>query len=81
MDPSAKKVLDEALKLREEVLALYRKVRGPEHPETLVAMTTLANSYSAAGRPDDAKALLKSNANPAPAKPCATSTISSTVHR
>ncbi|HXJ58398.1 MAG TPA: tetratricopeptide repeat protein, partial [Verrucomicrobiae bacterium] len=38
---------DEALKLREEVLTLRRKVSGPEHPETLSAMQNLAISYDA----------------------------------
>ena len=37
---------DEALKLREEVLALSRKVNGPEHPDTLGAMNNLAISYA-----------------------------------
>jgi hypothetical protein len=32
------------------VLALYRKALGPEHPETLGAMTNLASSYSDSGR-------------------------------
>ncbi len=45
---------DEALKLREEVLALRRKVLGPEHSDTLWAMTNLADSYGAAGRKDEA---------------------------
>jgi tetratricopeptide (TPR) repeat protein len=45
---------DDALKMSEEVLALYRKVNGPEHPETLVAMFTLTFSYSAAGRKGEA---------------------------
>ena len=35
---------DEALKLREQVLALRRKVNGPEHPATLMAMDNLADS-------------------------------------
>jgi tetratricopeptide (TPR) repeat protein len=45
---------DEALKLREEVLPLRRKVLGPEHPETLNIMNNLANSYFAAGRHEEA---------------------------
>ena len=45
---------DEALKLREEVLALCRKVNGPEHPDTLGAMHNLAVSYDDAGRRDEA---------------------------
>ncbi len=45
---------DEALKLREEVLALSRKVLGPEHPDTLGAMRNLAISYLDAGRKDEA---------------------------
>jgi eukaryotic-like serine/threonine-protein kinase len=45
---------DEALKLREEVLALYRKVLSPEHPDTLRAMRNLAISYESANRRDEA---------------------------
>jgi tetratricopeptide (TPR) repeat protein len=45
---------NEALKLQEQVLPLLRKVNGPEHPETLVAMHNLASSYSDAGRLDEA---------------------------
>jgi tetratricopeptide (TPR) repeat protein len=44
----------EALKLREEVLTLSRKVNGPEHADTLMAMGNLADSYAAAARPDEA---------------------------
>ena len=35
--------------MREEVLALSRKVNGPEHPDTLGAMNNLATSYLDAG--------------------------------
>jgi tetratricopeptide (TPR) repeat protein len=45
---------DEALKLREKVMALRRKVSGPEHPDTVSAMKNLATSYSEAGRQDEA---------------------------
>jgi tetratricopeptide (TPR) repeat protein len=45
---------DEAMKLQEEVLALRKKVSGPEHPATLTAMANLAFSYSEAGRRDEA---------------------------
>ena len=45
---------DEAFKLREEVLTLFRKVRGPEHPDTLKAMGHLAYSYSETGRKNEA---------------------------
>ncbi len=45
---------DEALKLREEVLPLRRRVSGPEHPDTLWAMHDLATSYDEAGRRDEA---------------------------
>ena len=48
---------DAALKLREGVLALYRKVSGPEHPDTLTAMGNLAQSYANAGRQDEANKL------------------------
>ena len=43
---------DEALKMREEVLPLRRKVNGPEHPDTLAAMHNLADSYFEAVRGD-----------------------------
>jgi tetratricopeptide (TPR) repeat protein len=46
--------LDEALKLREEVLTLSRKVNGPEHVNTLGAMANLAASYANAGRREEA---------------------------
>ena len=36
------------------MLALRRKVLGPEHPDTLRAMNNLAISYSDAGRRDEA---------------------------
>jgi tetratricopeptide (TPR) repeat protein len=45
---------DEALKLREEVLALSRKVLGLENPYTLVAMQNVADSCLDAGRRDEA---------------------------
>jgi tetratricopeptide (TPR) repeat protein len=45
---------DEALKLREEVLTLRRKVSGAEHRDTLWSMGDLANSYHDAGRRDEA---------------------------
>ena len=44
----------EALKLREQVLPLYRKVLGPEHPDTIGAMNALAYSYQKADRQDEA---------------------------
>jgi tetratricopeptide (TPR) repeat protein len=50
---------DEALKLREEVLALSRKVLGPEHPDTLKAMINLANSYFDTCRRDEEIKLLE----------------------
>jgi tetratricopeptide (TPR) repeat protein len=45
---------DEALKLREEVLALRRAKLGPDHPDTIRSMADLANSYARAGRRDEA---------------------------
>ena len=44
----------EALKMREELLALSRRVNGPEHPNTLLAMGNMARSYVNAGRWDEA---------------------------
>jgi len=40
----------EALKLREETLALRKAKLGPDHPSTLLSMNNLANSCSALGR-------------------------------
>jgi serine/threonine protein kinase len=45
---------DEALKTREEVLALSRKALGPENRETLLAMNNLAASYADAVRWNEA---------------------------
>ena len=39
----------EALKLREETLALMKAKLGPDHPDTLTSMNNLANSYAAPG--------------------------------
>jgi tetratricopeptide (TPR) repeat protein len=44
----------EALELLEEVLAIRRRVSGPEHPDTLWVMYDLAISYDEAGRRDEA---------------------------
>jgi len=44
----------EALKLREETLALQKQKLGPDHPHTLLSMYNLAHSYSAAGRAAEA---------------------------
>ena len=41
---------DEALKLREEMLALRRKVSDPQHPNTLKVMNNLATSYARTAR-------------------------------
>ena len=49
---------DEALKLREEALAGYRKVSGPEDPSRLKAMLSLAISYRGANRLEEALKLL-----------------------
>ena len=40
----------EALKLREETLALRKAKLGPDHPDTLTSMNNLAVSYAALGR-------------------------------
>jgi tetratricopeptide (TPR) repeat protein len=45
---------DDALKLRAEVVAVRRKVLGPEHPSTLHAMQDLTHSYDETGRQDEA---------------------------
>ena len=44
----------DALKLREETLALQKAKLGPEHPNTLASINNLANSYAALGRQADA---------------------------
>src|SRR5262249_38311267 len=51
---------DEALKLREEVVTLYRKVLGPGHPDTVSSLNDLAWSLAtsaAAERRNGAKAV------------------------
>ena len=50
---------EEALKLREEVLALRRKVLGPEHRDTLLAMDNLAYAYRLERRFADAEPLYR----------------------
>ncbi|MER7924881.1 tetratricopeptide repeat protein [Streptomyces sp. NPDC096057] len=40
--------------MRERVLADYERILGDDHPDTLSARHNLANSYSDAGRVDDA---------------------------
>jgi tetratricopeptide (TPR) repeat protein len=42
--------LDEALDMQAEVLASRRQLLGLEHPDTLIAMNDVANSYADAGR-------------------------------
>jgi tetratricopeptide (TPR) repeat protein len=44
----------EALKLREEALALSRARLGPDHPDTLRCMDDLAANYFSLGRRDEA---------------------------
>jgi hypothetical protein len=44
----------DALKLREETLALRKATLGPGHSDTLMAMNNLATSYAALGRHTDA---------------------------
>ena len=44
---------DEAIKLFEQVLTLSRKILGPEHPDTINAIWSLAGSYDQAGRVDE----------------------------
>ena len=44
----------EALKLREETLALQKAKLGPDHPDTLSSMDNLAISYADLGRHADA---------------------------
>jgi tetratricopeptide (TPR) repeat protein len=48
---------DEAMELREKVLALRRRVLGPEHPDTVFAMQTLANSFFSLSRWNEALTL------------------------
>jgi tetratricopeptide (TPR) repeat protein len=44
----------EALKLRQETLALRKVKLGPDHPDTLMTMNNLANSYYILGRRPEA---------------------------
>ena len=46
--------VQEALDLREQVLADHERLLGPHHPDTLTARHNLASSYSAAGRVQEA---------------------------
>jgi tetratricopeptide (TPR) repeat protein len=45
---------EEAMKMLVELLAIRRKVLGPEHPDTLLAMGNLAHCHFQAGRREDA---------------------------
>ncbi|HAB17479.1 MAG TPA: hypothetical protein DCE44_13635, partial [Verrucomicrobiales bacterium] len=49
----------EAIRLRQEQVALCRRVFGLEHPSTINATTRLATCYSAAGRGDEAETLFQ----------------------
>jgi len=44
----------EALKLREDTLALQHTKLGPDHPDTLTTMNNIANSFHELGRRDEA---------------------------
>jgi hypothetical protein len=44
----------DALKIRQENLALRKAKLGPDHPDTLYSMNNLAESYAAVGRDADA---------------------------
>ncbi|KAH8806698.1 hypothetical protein DL96DRAFT_1822283 [Flagelloscypha sp. PMI_526] len=44
----------DALKLKEQVLALRTQILGAEHPDTLITMNDLANTYSDLGQHKDA---------------------------
>ena len=48
----------EALKLREETLALRKAKLGPDHPDTLMTMGNLAESLVALDRPSEAVAII-----------------------
>ena len=45
------------MELREKVLALRRRVLGPEHPDTVFAMQTLANFFFSLSRWNEALTL------------------------
>jgi tetratricopeptide (TPR) repeat protein len=49
--------INEALKLREESLAIITALRGPDHQDTLVSMSNLAVSYFNVGRYHDSARL------------------------
>jgi tetratricopeptide (TPR) repeat protein len=46
-----------ALPLHERALALRRRLLGPDHPDTLIAMSELSNTLEGLGRPAEAEAL------------------------
>ena len=48
---------DQSLKLNEETLAIYEKVFGPEHPDTLLRRQLLAIDFMNLGRDNEADAL------------------------
>jgi tetratricopeptide (TPR) repeat protein len=48
----------EAMKLREETLAIKKRVPPPDHPDTLTSMFNLASSYAALNRHAEAMPLL-----------------------
>jgi len=52
---------DEALKLREETLALRRAKLGADHPSTLISMSALGDSYEALSRHAEALKIRQEN--------------------
>ena len=49
----------DAIPLHEEVLRLRREHQGPEHPDTIVSMHTLARDFNSVGRYQDATQLFE----------------------
>ena len=49
--------MDEAIGMLEGLQPIHRKVFGPEHPDTLIAMVQLATCYASAGRMAEGMAL------------------------
>ena len=52
--------------LYSQTLEIDRRVLGPEHPETLIAMSNLANIYTSEGKYAQAEALYRQTGDQAP---------------
>ena len=57
--------LDRAVPLLEETVKAQETVRGPNHPDTLIAMNNLARAYQGTGQLDPALTLYQGGAQAA----------------